>query len=43
MPDHGRNGTYELWNSSAMLCRMAHLAEHWAIALQKSFIQFRRG
>ena len=29
MPDHGGNRTYDLWNTSPMLC-VAQLAEHWA-------------
>ena len=33
MPGHGGNRTYDLWNTSPMLCqfdRVAQLAEHWA-------------
>ena len=38
MPGHGGNRTYDLWNTSSMLCqlsyakrfdRVAQLAEHW--------------
>ena len=33
MPGHGGNRTYDLWNTSPMLCQLscaAQLAEHWA-------------
>ena len=36
MPGHGGNRTYDLWNTSSMLCQLsyavrsaAQLAEHW--------------
>ena len=32
MPDHGGNRTYDLWNTSPMLCQLSYAAwsVHWA-------------
>ena len=32
MPDHGGNGTYDLWNASTMLCQLSNAV--WSVRLR---------